>query len=63
MSVMAKCHCVIQYVVICEGFCVAVNGDKFWARIQCRYNRRYIQSLVYYLLACIGGLAVKKVIS
>ena len=30
---------VIQDVVIPEGICVAVNGEKFWARNQRRYKR------------------------
>ena len=30
---------VIQDVGIPEGFCVAVNGEKFWARNQRRYKR------------------------
>ena len=30
---------VIYDAVIPEGFCVAVNGEKFWARNQRRYKR------------------------
>ena len=28
-------------VVILEGFCVAVNGEKFWAKNQ-RHYKRYV---------------------
>ena len=33
---------VIYDVVIPEGFCVAVNGEKFWPRNQRRYKRYVI---------------------
>ena len=40
VSLLVKCcYSIIQDVVIPEGFCVAVNGEKFWARIQHRYKR------------------------
>ena len=35
---------VIYDVVIPEGFCVAVNGEKFWARNQRRYKRYVVIS-------------------
>ena len=34
-------NCRHSSVVIPEGFCVAVNGEKFWAKNQ-RHYKRYV---------------------
>ena len=48
---------VIQVVVIPEGFCVAVNGEKFSARNQRRYKRYVvIPDVVISKVYCTGDI-------